>query len=64
MKSYEGLPAPAFRTKMLGFLQRRGFTYDVASKSCRILLEEADLPVDDGDTDAPLDDGTLGAAGI
>jgi regulatory protein len=40
MGSYRGLDDRAFLTRMIGFLQRRGFDYGVASRSARSLLEE------------------------
>jgi regulatory protein len=49
MGSYRGLDDRSFLAKLIGFLQRRGFSYSVASKAARDLLEErgGDRPKDD-----------------
>ena len=48
MGSYRSLDDRAFLTRMIGFLQRRGFDYGVASRSARSLLEErGGDPLDD-----------------
>lgn len=42
VRSFESLPEDEFRRKMLAFLQRRGFGYDVAAEATKTLLESRD----------------------
>lgn len=41
MRTLRAAPWPEFRTKMLGYLQRRGFRYDVANRTARELWTAA-----------------------
>lgn len=47
MGSYRGQDDQSFVTKMIGFLQRRGFSYAVASRAARDVLEERGGAVSD-----------------
>jgi regulatory protein len=46
-RSYAGLDPREFSTRMIGFLQRRGFPYGVAARVVRRMAEEAGLEEDD-----------------
>lgn len=39
LRQFERLPWPEFRLRLLGFLQRRGFDYDVANRTVRDVWE-------------------------
>ncbi len=56
MGSYRTLDERTFLTRMVGFLQRRGFDYGVASRSARTLLEERGGGPDEDDLDFDLED--------
>ena len=40
LRTARALPWPEFRAKLLGYLQRRGFSYETASRTARDLWEE------------------------
>lgn len=42
LRSYASLDEEQFRRKMIGFLQRRGFVYETASRAASALVEERD----------------------
>lgn len=57
MGSYRTLDDRAFITRMIGFLQRRGFDYGVASRSARFLLEERGGGLPEDELDSILEQG-------
>jgi regulatory protein len=56
MGSYRSLDDRAFLTRMIGFLQRRGFAYGVAARSARSLLQERGGDVSQDDLDPDLEE--------
>jgi regulatory protein len=56
LRTIRALPWPDFRTKLLGYLQRRGFRYEVANRTARDLwatVQGEEIDDEESDTDDP-----------